>query len=88
MTDKAVEWLHAVRAQDAEALDDVFLDRLRHAPHHVERSWADRYKGKFDQGWDMLRERTFARQKELGIIPADAELTRPDALPAWDALPD
>ena len=49
----------------------------------------DKYKGKFDDGWDALRERTFARQKELGVIPADAELTpRPEQIPAWDDMPD
>ncbi|HEY6566262.1 MAG TPA: sulfatase-like hydrolase/transferase, partial [Actinomycetota bacterium] len=51
--------------------------------------WADRYKGQFDQGWDTLREETFARQKELGVVPADAELTPRDAaFPAWDDVPD
>ena len=51
----------------------------------VARSWAEKYKGKFDQGWDKLREETFARQKELGVVPADAELTpRDDAFPSWD----
>ena len=51
--------------------------------------WADKYKGRFDQGWDRLREETFARQKELGVIPADAELTPRDAaFPAWDEVPD
>ena len=51
--------------------------------------WADKYKGKFDQGWDKLREETFARQKELGVIPADTELTARDpAFPAWDDVPD
>ena len=60
-----------------------------HAPHHVAKEWADKYKGQFDQGWDRLREETFARQKELGVIPADAELTpRDEAFPAWDDVPD
>ena len=60
-----------------------------HAPHHVASEWADRYKGKFDQGWDKLREETFARQKELGVIPPDAKLTpRDEAFPAWDDLSD
>ena len=59
-------------------------------PRTTSRSeWADKYKGKFDQGWDKLREETFARQKELGVIPADAELTPRDAaFPAWDDVPD
>ena len=60
-----------------------------HAPHHVPSEWSDKYKGAFDDGWDALRERTFARQKELGVIPSDAELTeRPAEIPAWDEMPD
>jgi len=60
-----------------------------HAPHHVPKEWADKYKGKFNQGWDKLREEIFVRQKELGVIPADAELTaRPQEIPAWDAMPE
>jgi arylsulfatase len=52
-------------------------------------AWADKYQGKFDQGWDRLREEVFARQKELGVIPADAKLTeRDEAFPAWDDVPD
>ena len=66
-----------------------FSTGCSHAPHHVAKEWADKYKGKFDQGWDRLREETFARQKELGVIPADAELTpRDEAFPAWDDVPD
>ena len=66
-----------------------FSTGCSHAPHHVSEQWAAKYKGKFDQGWDKLREETFARQKKLGVIPADAELTpRDEALPAWDDLPD
>ena len=58
-----------------------------HAPHHVSKEWADKYKGKFDQGWDASREEIFERQKKLGVVPEDAQLTeRPDELPAWDSL--
>ena len=58
-----------------------------HAPHHVPKEWADKYKGKFDDGWDAYREKTFARQKELGIIPQDAELSRHDPdVQDWDTL--
>ena len=57
----------------------------RAAPGAAE--WADRYKGKFDQGWDKLREETFARQKRLGVIPADASSPRDPAFPAWDSVP-
>ena len=60
-----------------------------HAPHHAPKEWADKYAGKFDDGWDAYRELTFARQKELGIVPADAELSRHDPdVPAWDSLPE
>ncbi|MGV8966311.1 MAG: arylsulfatase [Cellulomonas sp.] len=59
-----------------------------HAPHHVPKEFADKYTGAFDDGWDAYREKTFARQKELGIMPADAELSRHDPdVPDWDALP-
>ena len=58
-----------------------------HAPHHVPKDWIAKFKGQFDQGWDKLREETFARQKTLGVIPQDAILTpRPANLPAWDSL--
>ena len=66
-----------------------FSTGCAHAPHHVPEEWAAKYKGKFDQGWDAYREETFERQKKLGVIPADAELTpRNEAFPAWDSLAD
>ena len=66
-----------------------FAPGATHAPHHVPKEWADKYAGQFDDGWDVQRERTFARQKELGVIPADAELTARHAeIPAWDDMPD
>jgi arylsulfatase len=88
ITDKAVEWLHAVRAQDAQKPWMMYYSTgCAHAPHHVAKEWADKYAGQFDDGWDALRERTLARQKELGIVPPDTELTaRPDLFPAWDSL--
>jgi arylsulfatase A-like enzyme len=63
-----------------------FATGAMHAPHHVPQEWADKYKGQFDDGWDAYREKVFARQKELGVIPADAELSRhdPDVKP-WEA---
>ena len=90
MTDQAIEW---IRQQKALMPDKPFFiyyaPGATHAPHHVPTEWSDKYKGTFDDGWDALRERTFARQKELGVIPADAELTaRPDEIPAWDDMPD
>jgi arylsulfatase A-like enzyme len=90
ITDHAIDW---VRQQKALMPDKPFFAYFApgatHAPHHVPKEWADKYKGKFDDGWDALRERTFARQKELGVIPQDAELSaRPDEIPAWDDTPD
>ncbi len=89
MTDRTVEW---IRQQKALLPDKPFFvyyaPGATHAPHHVPKEWSDKYKGKFDLGWDRLRERIFARQKEIGVIPPDAELTaRPDDIPAWDAMP-
>jgi arylsulfatase A-like enzyme len=90
MTDKAIDW---VRQQKALMADKPFFvyyaPGATHAPHHVPTEWSDRYKGRFDQGWDRLREETFARQQELGVVPADAELTaRPAEIPAWDDMPE
>ena len=88
LSDKAIEWLRAVRAQDAHKPWMMYYSTgCSHAPHHVAKEWADRYAGQFDQGWDALREATLERQKQLGIVPADTQLTaRPDILPAWDSL--
>jgi arylsulfatase len=88
LTDKAVEWLHGVRAQDATKPWFMYYSTgCAHAPHHVATAWADKYKGRFDGGWDKLREQTFERQKRLGIVPPDTELTkRPELFPAWDSL--
>jgi arylsulfatase len=90
LTDQAVTWLHAVRAQDQEKPWFVYYSTgCAHAPHQVAVEWSEKYRGKFDQGWDVLREETFERQKALGVIPPDAVLTpRPDDLPAWDSLSD
>ncbi len=77
LTDKSVEWLHAVRAQDPEKPWFLYYSTgCAHAPHHVAKEWADKYKGKFDQGWDAIREEVFERQKKLGVIPQDAVLDR------------
>jgi arylsulfatase A-like enzyme len=90
MTDKAIKW---VRQQKALMPDKPFFAYFApgatHAPHHVTPEWADKYKGAFDDGWDALRERTFVKQKELGVIPEDAELTpRHKEIPAWDEMPE
>ncbi len=90
MADRTIEWLHAVRAQDAAKPFFVYYSTgCSHAPHHVTKTWADKYKGMFDQGWDTLREETFARQKHLGVIPEGTELTPRDAaFPPWSDLSD
>ena len=71
MTDKAIDWIGQQKALIPDKPFFVyFAPGATHAPHHVPKEWADKYKGKFDQGWDKLREETFARQKKLGVIPA------------------
>nr|WP_197507145.1 arylsulfatase [Mycobacterium sp. 852002-50816_SCH5313054-b] len=89
IADRAVSW---VRQQKALAPDKPFFmyfaPGATHAPHHVPAQWSDKYRGKFDDGWDVLRERIYSRQKQLGVIPQDAELTqRHTEIPAWDDMP-
>ena len=90
MTSKAIKW---VGQQKMLAPDKPFFvyfaPGATHAPHHVPKEWADKYKGKFDQGWDNVREETFARQLKIGAIPPDSELTvRHEEIPAWDDMPE
>ncbi|WP_394358687.1 arylsulfatase [Nocardia canadensis] len=90
LADRAIDW---VRTQKALAPDKPFFvyfaPGATHAPHHVPAEWADRYAGKFAGGWDAQRESIIARQKELGVVPAEAELTpRPAVIPAWDEMSD
>ena len=89
MTDKAIGWVQQQKAADGDKPFFVyFAPGATHAPHHVPEEWSAKYKGQFDQGWDALREETFARQKELGVIPTDTALTaRPEEIPAWDEMP-
>lgn len=90
MTDKALAWIGQQKALAADKPFFVyFAPGATHAPHHVPKEWADKYRGRFDDGWDALRERTFARQKELGVIPPDCELTvRHAEIPAWEDMPE
>jgi arylsulfatase A-like enzyme len=90
LADHAIAW---VRQQKALAPDKPFFmyfaPGATHAPHHVPQQWSDNYRGQFDDGWDALREKIIARQKRLGVIPEDADLTkRHDEIPAWDDMPD
>ncbi|MFZ4702994.1 MAG: arylsulfatase, partial [Candidatus Methylumidiphilus sp.] len=89
LADKAIAWM---RKHRAFAPDKPFLlywaPGAAHGPHHVFKAYADQYKGKFDGGWDALREATFKRQKELGWIPPDTKLTtRAETMAAWDSIP-
>jgi arylsulfatase len=90
MADKAITWM---RKHRAFASDKPFLmywaPGAGHGPHHIFKQWADKYKGRFDDGWDALRERTFKRQQELGWIPAGTKLTpRTESMAGWDSVPE
>ena len=90
LADHAITW---VRQQQALMPDKPFFmyfaPGATHAPHHVPKEWSEKYRGKFDEGWDVLRQKIFAAQKKLGVIPKDAELTvRPGEIPAWDDMAD
>ena len=88
IADQAIKWL---RNQKAVAPDKPFLlyyaPGATHAPHHPKKEWIAKYRGKFDKGWDKVREETLARQKTLGLVPARTQLTtRHEGIPAWDSL--
>ena len=88
LVDQAIAW---VQQQHSLTPDKPFLVYLSfgatHAPHHVPKEWSDKYKGKFDKGWDVLRETTLANQKKLGVVPEDCQLTaRPEEVMAWTDL--
>ncbi|MFD4180466.1 sulfatase-like hydrolase/transferase [Rhodococcus sp. NPDC058514] len=88
LANRAIDW---VRTQKSLAPDKPFFvyfaPGATHAPHHVPQEWADKYAGRFADGWDTQRESTFEQQKQRGLVPADAELTaRPDVIPAWDEM--
>ena len=90
LASKAIQW---VASQHSLTPDKPFFiyfaPGATHAPHHAPKEWIDKYKGKFDMGWDKLREQTFENQKKIGIIPADSKLSpRPKEIPAWDSFDD
>ena len=87
MAEKCISW---IGQQKASAPNKPFFiywaPGAAHAPHHVAKEWADKYKGKFDHGWDKQREITFEKQKKLGVIPRDTKLTpRPECIPSWSS---
>jgi arylsulfatase len=88
MTNKAIAWMKFQKALTPERpFFMYFAPGATHAPHHVPKEWITRYKGKFDQGWDALREETLARQIKLGVVPADTKLApRPEAIKDWASL--
>lgn len=88
MTDKAIQWVSAQQSLTPEKPFYLyFAPGATHAPHHVPQEWIAKYKGQFRGGWDKLRQETFVRQKKMGIIPKNAQLTpRPKEIPAWDAM--
>jgi arylsulfatase len=88
MTNEAIEW---IKFQQAMTPDKPFMVYFAtgavHAPHHSPKEWIEKYKGKFDAGWHQLREETFARQKEIGVIPQNAQLApMPEDIKDWEAL--
>lgn len=89
LADNAITWMnqHKAFASD-KPFFLYFAPGAGHAPHHIFKEWADKYKGTFDGGWDQYRERVFNRQKELGWIPANTQLTPRDTTqPSWESIP-
>jgi arylsulfatase A-like enzyme len=89
MTDETIAWIANTRAADkAKPWFVYYSSPAAHAPHHTPKEWIDKFKGKFDYGWDKQREITFAEQKKLGVVPQNTKLTpRPKEIPAWDDQP-
>jgi arylsulfatase A-like enzyme len=88
LVDKAISFIaDAKQVAPNKPFFMYFCTGAMHAPHHVRKEWSNKYKGQFDDGWEAYREKAFARQKDLGIVPADAELSRHDPdVPKWDSL--
>ena len=88
LADKAIAWVRKVKSISPTRPFFLYVaPGATHAPHQVPKEWIDKFKGKFDMGWDQYREETIARQKKLGVIPPDTKLTKRSAgLPAWDSL--
>jgi len=88
LANQAIKWVSFQKALTPDKPFFVyFAPGATHAPHHVPKEWIAKYKGKFDQGWDKLREETLARQKKLGVVPADTKLApKPEAIKDWDEL--
>ncbi len=89
MAERSIDWLRKHRAFSPDKPFFLYwAPGAAHGPHQVGKEWSEKYKGKFDSGWDAYRERVFARQKQLGWIPANTKLTpRTATMPAWDSIP-
>ena len=88
MTDHAIRWVQAEKSlTPGKPFFLYFAPGATHAPHQVPKEWIEKYKGKFDQGWDKLRDETLARQKQLGVVPSATKLAhKPAAIKDWDKL--
>ncbi|TWO79954.1 arylsulfatase [Denitratisoma oestradiolicum] len=88
MTQRTIAWMQQQKTLAPEKpFFAYFAPGATHAPLQAPKEWIERFRGRFDQGWDRMREESFARQKQLGVIPAATRLTpRPPQLPAWDSL--
>ncbi len=90
IAEDAIKWLREQRAYEPDKPFFMYwAPGAAHGPHHIMKEWADKYKGKFDDGWDAYRERAFKRAKEKGWIPQDAQLTpRPETMASWASIPE
>ena len=90
LVDNAIGWMNQVNATNPKKPWFMYFSTgAIHGPHHTPKAYREKYKGKFDAGWDKYREETFARQQQLGVVPANAKLTtRPKEIPAWDDQPE
>jgi arylsulfatase len=90
LVDQAINWIDRVSVSSPGKPFFCYLPTPAvHAPHHAPREWIDKFAGQFDAGWDALRAEIFQRQIEMGVIPADTELTpRPEEIMSWDEYPD
>ena len=88
LADRAISWVRKVKSIAPDKPFFLYVaPGANHSPHHAPKEWIDKFKGQFDEGWDAYRKATLKRQKELGVVPADTELTeRSEGLPAWDSL--
>ncbi len=90
LADQTINWMHRQKASSPnKPFFCYFSTPAVHAPHHVPQEWIEKYKGKFDSGWDALRDEIYQRQLKLGVIPPDTALTkRPEQIPSWDDYPE